>query len=185
MTSLFQYSYVDADGREMLCEVALERLPDGTFHARINGAQYHVAASPIDGGWLLSILSAPENALHAAGDQALIYAASASSRRWVWADGVTFTFDIAERRRGNSEAASPASRAGELVCTAQMPAQVRAVLAMEGDIVERGQSLVVLEAMKMEMRVTAPARGRIKRIVVQVGDLVARGQTLVELKRED
>jgi methylmalonyl-CoA carboxyltransferase 1.3S subunit len=51
----------------------------------------------------------------------------------------------------------------------------------EGDTVERGQTLVILEAMKMELRVTAPEAGRVKRLLVQMGDVVERGQALVEI----
>ncbi|MBK8035170.1 MAG: acetyl-CoA carboxylase biotin carboxyl carrier protein subunit [Chloroflexi bacterium] len=62
-----------------------------------------------------------------------------------------------------------------------MPGQVRELLAAEGDAVERGQPILLLEAMKMEIRVTAPIAGTVKRLLVKAGDVVERGQRLAEI----
>jgi biotin carboxyl carrier protein len=51
----------------------------------------------------------------------------------------------------------------------------------EGETVEMGQTLIVMEAMKMEIRITAPADGKIAKLHVQQGDTVDRGQLLVEV----
>jgi acetyl/propionyl-CoA carboxylase alpha subunit len=67
---------------------------------------------------------------------------------------------------------------------ARMPGLVRAIPVAEGDRVERGATLVVLEAMKMEIRVTAPERGVVGRILCREGQQVDRGQVLVELDPE-
>ncbi len=64
---------------------------------------------------------------------------------------------------------------------AAMPGQVIKVLVAEGDAVTRGQALVLLEAMKMEIRVTAPHDGRIRKVLCSVGQVVERGQVLLEL----
>jgi biotin carboxyl carrier protein len=63
-----------------------------------------------------------------------------------------------------------------------MPGQVVDVLVAEGETVTRGQTLVILEAMKMEIRAAAPADGRVKRLLVGKGDVVERGQHLVEFE---
>ena len=65
-----------------------------------------------------------------------------------------------------------------------MPGQVREVFVRAGDAVKSGQTLLLLEAMKMEIRVSAPADGRVKRLLVQAGDVVDRGQRLVEMEQE-
>ena len=62
-----------------------------------------------------------------------------------------------------------------------MHSQVVKVLVNEGDSVTLGQTLVLLEAMKMEMRITAPQDGRVVKLLCKAGDIVERGQPLIEL----
>jgi biotin carboxyl carrier protein len=64
---------------------------------------------------------------------------------------------------------------------AQMPGMVRRVLVGVGERVARGQVLVLMEAMKMEIRVSAPHAGTVEKILVSEGQAVERGQALVEL----
>jgi len=72
--------------------------------------------------------------------------------------------------------------AGEGLVAAVMDGQVVAVGASEGDLVPAGATLVVLEAMKMEIRVVAPFAGKVKRLHCAPGDVVERGRTLVEIE---
>ncbi|HUP87674.1 MAG TPA: biotin carboxylase N-terminal domain-containing protein [Acidimicrobiales bacterium] len=55
------------------------------------------------------------------------------------------------------------------------------ILVAEGDKVEVGQAICVLEAMKMENNVTAPVAGTVARVLVKSGQQVQRAETLVEL----
>jgi methylmalonyl-CoA carboxyltransferase 1.3S subunit len=55
------------------------------------------------------------------------------------------------------------------------------ILVNEGDEIEAGQVLLILEAMKMETEITAPNAGTVARISVAVGDAVQGGQPLVEI----
>ncbi len=65
---------------------------------------------------------------------------------------------------------------------APMPGQVSAVRVSVGESVEAGQSLIVLEAMKMENAVAAPAAATVSGLLVEVGQQVQRGDPLVELE---
>jgi len=67
------------------------------------------------------------------------------------------------------------------VVVAPMPGAVLAVRVSEGDQVEPGQVLVVLEAMKMENAISAPGSGVVRRVRAAAGDQVRRGDPLVEL----
>ncbi len=66
--------------------------------------------------------------------------------------------------------------------TAPMPGTVVRVLVDEGDEVEEGQLLLVLEAMKMEQPVTAPHAGRIISLPYDEGTLVPGGAVLAEIE---
>ena len=72
-----------------------------------------------------------------------------------------------------------AASVGDL--TATMPGQVTQILVEEGQPVTTGQTLLLLEAMKMETRITAPRDGTVARILCAVGETVQGGQVLVEV----
>jgi propionyl-CoA carboxylase alpha chain len=63
-----------------------------------------------------------------------------------------------------------------------MPGQVLRILVTEGQAVKPGDSLIALEAMKMEQTIKAAAVGVVKAILVKPGDMVAPGQMLVEIQ---
>jgi 3-methylcrotonyl-CoA carboxylase alpha subunit len=63
--------------------------------------------------------------------------------------------------------------------TAPMPGKVAQVLAAAGAAVKRGQALMVLEAMKMEHTIAAPADGTVERVNFAPGDLVEEGAELI------
>ena len=63
-----------------------------------------------------------------------------------------------------------------------MPGLVLDVLVNEGDPVAKGDTLVLLEAMKMELRISAPGDGRVAKVLCQAGQVVERGQVLVEIE---
>jgi 3-methylcrotonyl-CoA carboxylase alpha subunit len=66
--------------------------------------------------------------------------------------------------------------------TAPMPGTVVRVLVGEGDEVEEGQLLLVLEAMKMEQPVAAPHAGRVVSLPYGEGALVPDGAVLAEIE---
>jgi len=63
-----------------------------------------------------------------------------------------------------------------------MPGQVRAVNVAAGDAVTKGQTLMLLEAMKMEIRIQTPQGGTVKALHVRQGQTVERGQLLIEVE---
>ena len=79
-------------------------------------------------------------------------------------------------------AAAGASGGSDTELRAPMNGKVAAVLVAEGDTVEKGQRLVIVEAMKMQHEMTAQVPGRVARLAVKAGDQVAARQLLVELK---
>lgn len=63
-----------------------------------------------------------------------------------------------------------------------LPGTILAIKVSEGDAVSRGQTLVVLEAMKMENEIPAPADGKVSSIKVKKGDSVSTGDLLLILE---
>ena len=98
----------------------------------------------------------------------------------LWLDGALFVFQRAEtRRRGNAPAADAP---GDVF--APMPGVVLEVLVGEGDWVERNQTVVIMESMKMELVIAASHSGVVRRVVVEPGQQVERGMRLLELAPE-
>jgi biotin carboxyl carrier protein len=64
---------------------------------------------------------------------------------------------------------------------AEMVANVWKVLVAEGDTVADGDTLVILESMKMEIPVIAEVDGTVSKLVVQEGGLVQEGDLIAEI----
>lgn len=79
-------------------------------------------------------------------------------------------------------AAKPQVPVGSGAVTSPMAGVIRSLLVKPGDSVDRGQGMVILEAMKMENQITAPVAGTVKNVDVSEGDSVAEGQVLVVLE---
>ena len=111
------------------------------------------------------------------GDQESIVAwvAGRGDVRWVFVDGNTYELEVhaAGRRRR--------AVAGHSSLSAPMPATVIRVEVVPGAQVHRGDTLVILEAMKMELPIRADADGVVAAVCCKPGDLVQPGATLVEI----
>jgi biotin carboxyl carrier protein len=111
------------------------------------------------------------------GQRVTAYVSSDGAKRWVTVNGQTFA--LTKSTAGTRRAQHGHHAQDEL--TAPMPGQVRAVNVTEGESVTKGQTLLVLEAMKMEIRVAAPRDGVVGKLLVQQGQTVERDQILVEI----
>ena len=79
------------------------------------------------------------------------------------------------------KAAAPAAGAGAVKVTASVPGKVVKVVASAGQAVKAGDSVVILESMKMEIPVVAPQDGTIASIDVAEGASVENGDTLATM----
>jgi acetyl/propionyl-CoA carboxylase alpha subunit len=139
----------------------------GGFEVRIGDQTYEVRAQEIDASTL---------DLWIEGRYQRARLATREEEHWVALDGESHHLTRAHRRRKRGSAGE-----GEETLAASMPGQIVAVLVSSGDTVERGQPLVIMEAMKMELRVAAPHDGTVARVLVSEGEAVERGQTLIEM----
>ena len=69
--------------------------------------------------------------------------------------------------------------------TPPMPAVVIAVEVVAGDVVEKGQAVVIVSAMKMETSLFAPFNGTVTKVNVAEGDKVMPGDILVDIEKEE
>jgi len=98
----------------------------------------------------------------------------------VLVDGRNYHVNLVDERRvriggGQSEI----QLQGRQKVSVPMPGKVIAVLVSEGDSIEKGQGLVIVEAMKMENEVRSPIAGEVKEIKVKAGDAVEGGAVLL------
>ena len=111
------------------------------------------------------------------GKRVTAYVSSDNAKRWVTVNGqtcvLTKSSDAQRRSTGHDHTS-------ELI--APMPGQVRAVNVVEGETVTKGQTLLVLEAMKMEIRIQAPRDGKVMKLLVKQTQTVEREQILIELE---
>ncbi len=96
---------------------------------------------------------------------------------WVWLDGSTFEFQLPSQDTHGHGASS--ADADEL--RAPMPGTLVKLMAAEGDRVEIGQVLAILEAMKMEHQLRAPRAGTVERVFGTPGAIVDAGAIVIQL----
>ena len=99
---------------------------------------------------------------------------------WLTAEGVTHPYT--DLTFAPAEGAAPGSD-GRIL--AHSDGKIVAVNVAPGDSVEKGKTLVVLEAMKMEFQLSTPVPGTVKNVSVKAGDQVKARQLLVELEPEE
>lgn len=102
----------------------------------------------------------------------------------LWLDG--FRYDVEaldERSRAIRElSAANAGPSGPAPLIAPMPGMIVRISVQVGDVVQPGQGLVVMEAMKMENELRATSAGTVKAILAQTGAAVDKGAVLLELE---
>jgi acetyl/propionyl-CoA carboxylase alpha subunit len=99
----------------------------------------------------------------------------------IWVGGHRFELDVGTSD-DQSVGAAGAGGAVSGSIKAPMPGSVVKVLVSEGDEVEEGQSLVIVEAMKMENDVRSPLVGTVKSVNVKAGDSVGTTEAMVEIE---
>lgn len=94
-------------------------------------------------------------------------------------EGQAYTIRLEdERLHALADVAGSLHEHGDAAISAPMPGLVSQVLAEVGQRVERGQTVVVLEAMKMENDLGAPRAGVVRHLNIAIGETVAQGQVL-------
>ena len=98
----------------------------------------------------------------------------------LWVDGNLYVFErIESRRQVSRQSSGPGND-----IMAPMPGRVGQILVQPGDSVQRGQTVIILESMKMEIEIAAQRDGVVKRVPVELGAQVDKGMRLLELEEQ-
>jgi biotin carboxyl carrier protein len=113
------------------------------------------------------------------GEHAIIYVAGSGANRWILWNGRVFRGEAAGDARPAPAGTTRAAAAESL--TAPMPARVVKVLVAPGAAVRKGETVIVLEAMKMELPIRAPENATVGAVHCEEGELVQADAVLIEL----
>jgi len=91
---------------------------------------------------------------------------------------------VAQVEKGNGKVRKPSELSGGGTIKAPMPGMVVDVLVKEGQVVDSGDPLVVLESMKMQMQLRSPLAGCVSKILAQTLAHVDKGALLVQVTAE-
>lgn len=164
-TRAFRVELGEASAGRRSYQVEASPRPDGSLALRILGTQ-ESQAHPL-------VVQTSQSEQAGASGQTLVRHVAHRSERFRFAVSDPAKAEKRKRSRGD------ASDQGAL--TSSMPGQVLKVLVSEGQEVKKGQTLVVIEAMKMEHEVKAPGPGRVRKLSCTAGAMVSPGVPLVEL----
>lgn len=154
--------------RERLYEIKLEKQGD-TLRAWINEQTYHVEILNTHASGFKLKIDGHTFQLNWAEDK---------GRYWIAERGRTYLLEAASKRNRPREYESEEERH----LRAPMPAHVHMLAVAVGDFVQKGQTLLILEAMKMEIRITAERDGRIVKVFIEAGQTITRDELLIEIE---
>ena len=147
---------------------SIELNPSGeNFTAHVDGKTVNVQIIRAANGRIDLLVDGQRVTAHVSSDMA---------KRWVTINGQTLMLT----KTSGAKQGVRHDHAGGLI--APMPGQIRSVAVSVGDVVKKGQTLLTMEAMKMEIRIQALKDGVVKSVSVVQGQTVEREQILVEVE---
>jgi biotin carboxyl carrier protein len=149
---------------------------DGQYKINLDNKDYSVDSALISDNCLSLLVN---------GKAFTVYFAEADSKKYFSIGGEQFCIQEAKAETVRAgEADSTALKEAPTVCS-PMPGKVVKIFVKEGDEVEKGQGLVIVEAMKMENEIRSPIKGRVEKVNFKPGDLVDASQSIIDIKPEN
>lgn len=147
----------------------------GRSHAEIDGRTYDVEMhEPEAGQFSLRFASGRKIEARVSID--------AEGRSVVWIDGRPIDVELIDPKKLRSSGTSSAEAVGAADVKTAMPGKVVRLIVSVGDGVEKGDGVIVVEAMKMQNEIKAPKNGTVISIRVAEGDTVDPGQVLLSIE---
>jgi biotin carboxyl carrier protein len=149
----------------------------GPRQVSVNGTTYNVDFLSVSGQPIYSLL------VDGHSYQAHIYPGEEDTLE-VLLRGTLYTATIEDEREKRLRAAggTGGGQTGEFNLRAPMPGLIVKLPVKEGDVVKKGDVLVILESMKMQNELKSPRDGKVTRVQVKTGDSVEQRQNLVSVE---
>jgi geranyl-CoA carboxylase alpha subunit len=163
--------YCDVLGRERM--FSFQRTEEGLLARRDDGEEFRIDLSMIGDGTAFSLV------VDGRSYDCLVERARGGVTVQVLGERILVR--VQDEREKAAERVASAKGTGKRDIEAAMPGVVVTVKAAVGDVVEEGDTLIILEAMKMQNPVQADGPGKVTKILVEAGRPVAAGDVLVEL----
>jgi biotin carboxyl carrier protein len=149
---------------------------DGQYKVNLDNNDYAVDSTVISDNCLSLLVN----------DKAFtVYFAEADGKKYFSVGGEQFCIEEAKSEAATASDAGSAAVDEAPVAASPMPGKVVKLLVKEGDQVEKGQGLVIVEAMKMENEIKSPVKGIVDKVNFKAGDLVDAAQPIMEIVPEE
>ena len=158
------------NGNEYLIEIIDER------HIVVNGRKYTVDFNSVSGQPMYSLL------VDSKSFEGFVYPGETEWEVLLMGRQYPVVVEDEREKRLRAAAGGSVSETGEFHLKAPMPGMVVSIPVEEGQEIEKGQVLLILESMKMQNELKAPRVGTIGRIRVKPGESVEQRQTLLSVQ---
>ena len=163
-------------------EHTLELTQGKPLSCRFDGAPFEAEAVEIAAGTYSLLLGGKSFPARVAPELERSGSTPAGSNRYsVQVDGVSYAIAINDPRRWTRVRGAMA-REGRQQITAPMPGKIVRILVQEGQRVESGEGLVVVEAMKMQNEIKCHAAGTVEKVLIREGQAVTAGESLLVIE---
>ncbi|NIM98522.1 MAG: biotin/lipoyl-binding protein [candidate division Zixibacteria bacterium] len=146
---------------------------NGQYRVKLNDQDYVVDSSQISDNCLSLLVN---------GRAFTVYFAESDGKKYFSIGGEQFCVQEAKSEGVQASDHDSSTVAEAPVAASPMPGKVVKILVSQGDQVEKGQGLVIVEAMKMENELKSPVKGTVEKVNFKAGDLVDAAQPIVEIK---
>jgi biotin carboxyl carrier protein len=166
-----EFEYL-VDGAAGARKISIER-KGGTLSVRDGVASFEAEVMPVSGNELF---------LLSGGRCHRVFLVRDGDRILVRVGGRTFELRDPHREGGSAFQGADNSLDGGRIIVAPMPGKVIKVLVAEGEAIRKNQTLIIVEAMKMENEIKAGRDGTVAKVHVAAGALVDAARPLIEIQ---
>lgn len=151
-------------------------LKDGKYLVKLGDRHHQVDSQRISENCLSLLVD---------GKAYTVFIAEDKTKRYISVQGEQFCIEEAKAETETRSVADASTLKGIPTISSPMPGKIVKILVREGDKVRKGQSLVIVEAMKMENEIRSPIAAVVKKINFQEGNLVDTADPIIELELKD